>query len=384
MIYLDNAATSFPKPEQVYRAMDEFARTMLGNPGRSGHRMAIASERVLEETRHCLNVLFHGEAPERFILTFNCTDSLNMALKGVLNEGDHVVTSVLEHNSVSRPLVAMERAGYITLTRVPVESTGQIDPDDVRRAVRPNTRLIVLTHASNVLGTVQPVAEVGAIARELDLLFLVDAAQTAGVVPIDVRAMNIDLLAFPGHKALLGPTGTGGLYVGPRATVRPWREGGTGGDSTWPTQPEELPYRLEGGTPNVHGIVGLRAGVQYVLETGMEKIRNHELDLVESLAAWIQESGHYRLVVPFDRRRQVATLSFISPSLSAAEVGQILDEAFGIAVRPGLHCAPYTHRAIGTFPEGTVRVSPGPFNSADDMAALCSALEQIASEAARL
>src|SRR5262249_48995280 len=254
MIYLDNAATSFPKPESVYQALDRFARQSLANPGRAGHKMALAAERALDDTRHLLNQLFHGEAPERFIFTLNCTDALNMAFKGVLAEGDHVISTNLEHNSISRPLRAMELAGRISLTRVQADAGGTIDPDDVRRAITSRTRLIALTHASNVLGTVQPVAAVGQLAREKGLHFLVDAAQTAGVLPIDVQALRIDLLAFPGHKALLGPTGTGALYVGPRASVRAWREGGTGGDSSSETQPKEFPYFLEGGTPNVLGV----------------------------------------------------------------------------------------------------------------------------------
>src|SRR5438067_10201412 len=248
MIYLDNAATSFPKPESVYQALDRFARQDLANPGRAGHKMALAAERALDDARHLLNQFFHGEGPERFVFTLNGTDALNMAFKGVLADGDHVITTDLEHNSVSRPLVAMAQAGRITLTRVPADAGGTIDPAAVEAAITPKTRLVALTHASNVLGTVQPVAEVGRVVREHDLLFLVDAAQTAGVLPIDVQEMNIDLLAFPGHKSLFGPTGTGGLYVGPRTRLRAWREGGTGGDSSSETQPREYPYFLEGGT----------------------------------------------------------------------------------------------------------------------------------------
>src|SRR6516225_2782939 len=213
-IYLDNAATSFPKPESVYQALDRFARSDLANPGRAGHKMALAAEHALDDCRHLLNQFFHGEGPERFVFTLNATDALNMAFKGVLAEGDHVIISDLEHNSVSRPLRAMQLAGRITLTRIHADGGGTLDPDAVKQAITPRTRMIALTHASNVLGTVQPIAAAGRIARERDLLFLVDAAQTAGVIPIDVREMNIDLLAFPGHKSLLGPTGTGALYVG--------------------------------------------------------------------------------------------------------------------------------------------------------------------------
>jgi cysteine desulfurase / selenocysteine lyase len=377
-IYLDNAATSFPKPEAVYRAMDAFARQSLANPGRAGHKMALAAERALDDGRHALNQFCRGKEPERWVFTLNGTDALNLAFKGVLNDGDHVITTDLEHNSVSRPLRAAELAGRITLTRVAADGGGTIDPDAVRRAITPRTRLIAMTHASNVLGTVQPVAEVGRVAREHDLLFLVDAAQTIGVVPIDVQEMHIDLLAFPGHKSLLGPTGTGALYVGPRARPRPWREGGTGGDSSSETQPKEYPYHLEGGTPNVLGVVGMTAGLQYVLEQGLEAIHAREVELTERLWRRLDEMPGYRVYGHRDFARRVGTLSFRSEALAAPELGGILDEAFDIATRPGLHCAPYVHRALGTFPEGTVRVSPGPFSTADDIDALAKALSEIA------
>jgi cysteine desulfurase family protein len=377
-VYLDNAATSFPKPEAVYQALDGFARASLANPGRAGHKMALAAERTLDEGRHLLNQLFHGKEPERWVFTLNGTDALNMAFKGILAEGDHVITTDLEHNSVSRPLRAMELAGRIHLTRVRADASGTIDPDDVRRALTPKARLVALTHASNVLGTVQPATEVGRICREHDLLFLVDAAQTAGVIPIDVQAMNIDLLAFPGHKGLLGPTGTGALYVGPRARLGPWREGGTGGDSSSETQPREFPYYLEGGTPNVLGVAGLIAGIHYVQEQSLEKIHAHEIALAERLWRRLDEMATYQVFGHRDPARRVGTLSFRSASLPATELAAILDQAFDVAVRPGLHCAPYIHRALGTFPDGTVRVSPGPFNTEADIDHLASALAEIA------
>jgi len=377
MIYLDNAATSFPKPEAVYQALDRFARESLANPGRAGHKMALAAERALDDCRHLLNQFFHGDGPERFVFTLNCTDGLNMAFKGVLAEGDHVITTDLEHNSVSRPLRKMELDCRITLTRVKADGGGTIDPDAIRRAITPRTRLIALTHASNVLGTVQPVGQVGQIAREHNLLFLVDAAQTAGVVPIDVQAMKIDLLAFPGHKSLLGPTGTGALYVGPRAQVKAWREGGTGGDSANETQPREFPYFLEGGTPNVLGIAGLAAGIKYVTEHGPDKVREHEVQLTDRLRRRLEEIGGYQVYGHSDAQRRVGTLSFRSDSLAAAELGGILDQAFDIAIRPGLHCAPYIHRSLGTFPDGAVRVSPGPFNTEADIDELAKALVEI-------
>ncbi len=377
MIYLDNAATSFPKPESVYRALDAFARSDLANPGRAGHKMALAAERALDDGRHLLNQLFHGKEPERFVFTLNGTDALNMAIKGVLKDGDHVITSDLEHNSVSRPLRAMELAGRIGLTRLKADGGGTINPDDVRAAITPKTRLIALTHASNVLGTVQPVGEVGKIARAHDLLFLVDAAQTAGVVPIDVQEMGIDLLAFPGHKGLLGPTGTGALCVGPRARPGAWREGGTGGDSSSETQPREFPYFLEGGTPNVLGVAGLAAGIKYVQEQGIDRIREHEVALAERLWQKLEETGGFEVLGHRDPRRRVGTLSFRSEALPAAEIGGILDQAFDVAVRPGLHCAPYIHRALGTFPDGAVRVSPGPFSTEADIDHLAGALAEI-------
>jgi cysteine desulfurase family protein len=376
-IYLDNAATSFPKPESVYQALDRFARTSLANPGRAGHRMALAAEHALDDARHRLNQFFHGLAPERFIFTLNGTDALNIAIKGVLQPGAHVVTTDLEHNSVSRPLQALAQAGTITLTRVAADATGTVQPADVAAAVTAHTRLLAVTHASNVLGTVQPIAEYGAVARQRNLLLLVDAAQTAGVLPIDVQAQHIDLLALPGHKSLLGPTGTGVLYVGPRANVRPWREGGTGGDSSSPTQPTELPYFLEGGTPNVLGIAGLVAGLHYVTERGLGAIHAHEVELVERLWTRLDQLPGVTVFGHRDHARRVGTLSFRTETLPATEIGGILDQAFTLAIRPGLHCAPYVHRSLHTFPDGLVRVSPGPFNTAADVDALATALGEI-------
>jgi cysteine desulfurase family protein len=379
MIYLDNAATSFPKPESVYTAMDRCARTQLANPGRAGHKMALAAERILDDGRHRLNQFFHGTAPERFIFTLNGTDALNIAIKGVLNPGDHVVTTDLEHNSVSRPLRALELAGTISLTRVQADGGGTIDPVAVRSALTPKTRLVALTHASNVLGTVQPICEVGRLARERGALFLVDAAQTAGVIPIDIAAQSIDLLAFPGHKSLLGPTGTGALYVGERANLRPWREGGTGGDSSGETQPREFPYFLEGGTPNVLGVAGLIAGLQFVEERGLNAIHRHEVELTGHLSSRLGETPGVAVFGHHETDRRVGTLSFRADALPATELGGILDQAFDIAVRPGLHCAPYIHRSLGTFPDGLVRASVGPFNTTDDVDRLADAVKEILS-----
>ena len=378
MIYLDNAATSFPKPEAVYAAMDRFARSSLANPGRAGHKMALAAEHALADGRHRLNRFLNGPGPDRVIFTLNGTDSLNMALKGLLDPGDHVVTTELEHNSISRPLTAMEGRGEVTVTRVPADADGLVNPAAVAAAITPATRLVAVTHASNVTGTIQPIAAVGRVCRAAErVLLLVDAAQTVGVVPLDVQAMNIDLLAFPGHKGLFGPTGIGVLVVGPRAKLRAWREGGTGGDSTSPTQPAALPYYLEGGTPNVLGVVGMVAGLDFVEAETPDKLRQHEVGLCDRLRAALGPHG-FAFVGHPDPARRVGTVSFWHPGLAATEVGGLLDQAFDIAVRPGLHCAPAAHRAAGTFPDGTVRVSPGPFNTAADIDTLAAALIEVA------
>ncbi len=383
MIYLDNAATSFPKPEPVYRTLDQIARTSLANPGRSGHRMAVAAERMLDDARHALNQFFRGERKERWIFTLNCTDALNLAIKGVVRPGDHVITTDLEHNSVSRPLRALEKEGIITLTRI-ASDEGYVDPNAFRKALTPKTSLIAMTHASNVLGTLQPIEAVAAIAREANTLFLVDAAQSAGIVPIDLKTTPIDFLAFPGHKALYGPTGTGALYVGPRTDgrLRPWREGGTGGDSSTETQPLILPYYLEGGTPNVLGIGGLAAGLAWVAGETPEKLRGHEVKLLQRIVDWVEQDGNsagWKIAGKWDPATHVGALSLIVPEfLDPHDLGSTLDVSFCIALRPGQHCAPYIHRRMGTFPLGTLRVSPGPFNTPEEIDILTHALAEIA------
>jgi cysteine desulfurase/selenocysteine lyase len=377
VIYLDNAATSFPKPEGVYRAMDEYARTALANPGRAGHRLAVAAKATLDDARFRLSKFVNGAGPDRIAFAHNGTDALNMGIKGVLSAGDHAVTTDLEHNSVSRPLVKLAADGVITLTRVPSDSGGTVDPDAVAAAITPKTKLVAITHASNVLGTVQPVADIGRLCRERGVLFLVDAAQTIGVLPIDVQGMHISLLAFPGHKGLFGPTGTGGLYVAPGVPIRAWREGGTGGDSKSPTQPTGFPEFLEGGTPNLLGIVGMIAGLDFVEERGVEAIHRHEVELCERLRAAVADNP---LVVPVghaDVSRRVGTFSFRCEAMPSEDLAGILDTSFGICVRAGNHCAPYIHQAVGSYDDGLARVSPGPFNTADDIDTLANALAEI-------
>ena len=381
MIYLDHAATSFPKPERVLEAMHACARTTAANPGRSGHRLSVEAANLVEDTRQALARFFAFPRPERVVFTLNATDALNMAIKGVLKPGDHVITSVLEHNSVSRPLNRLERDGVITLTRLEVGADQRIEPDAVARAFVPRTRLVALTHVSNVTGTLQPVEAVGRIVREHNALLLVDAAQSAGVVPLDMAQANIDLLAFTGHKALLGPMGTGGLVVGERADVAPWREGGTGGDSSDPLQPRIYPYRLEGGTPNVMGLAGLREGLRVIVERGLSTILPHERGLLACFMNSLKDPSRYGwhgADKTLANHAGVGLLGFTLPGMAPAELAAILDGEFEIAIRAGLHCAPYAHRHLGTFPEGTVRLSVGIETTEAEMKAAASALDEVA------
>ncbi len=384
MIYLDNAATSFPKPEQVYRGMDAFIRSAAANPGRSGHRLAVEAEAMVDETRRLIARLMGFRRPERVVFTLNATDALNMAIKGVLRSGDHAITSVLEHNSVSRPLNQMERHGVITLTRLQAGSDHVIDPDEVAKAFKPSTRLVALTHASNVTGTIQAIGTIGRIVRERNSVFLVDTSQSAGVVPIDFDSDCIDLLAFTGHKALLGPTGTGGLLVGERVEVSPWREGGTGGDSSSPVQPSELPHRLEGGTPNVFGIAGLREGVKLLLDRGVQSILAHERALIAEfyrafkapeLFNWY---GADRAIAERRGEGRIGLVGINFSEFEPTELAAILDERYGIAVRAGLHCAPYAHKHLGSFPQGVVRFSVGILSTKEDVRQAATALNEIA------
>ncbi|MCF6158937.1 MAG: aminotransferase class V-fold PLP-dependent enzyme [wastewater metagenome] len=380
MIYLDNAATTFPKPETVYTKMDTFYRTLGANPGRSGHKMAVAAEKEIEDTRAVVAQLFGIQDPRRLIFTFNATDAINMGIKGLLKQGDHVITTYLEHNAVSRALYKLEKRNIITVSKVNNSQDGFVDPDDIKNTIIPGTRLIVMTHVPNALGTIQPIREIGKIARENDIVFMLDAAQTAGVCELDVNAYFIDMLAFTGHKGPLGPTGTGGLFVGERVTLDSWREGGTGFEPTSLSQPEELPFKLESGTPNTVGIAGMRAGIEYVLLEGISKIRAHEQRLTDKLIQAIGNDDRFILYGTKESNKRVGILSINVEGFKPYEIGAILDQSFGIAVRPGLHCAPFAHQKMGTFPDGTVRISPGYFNTEEDIDQLIAALYKIVSE----
>lgn len=378
MIYLDNAATTFPKPECVYEAMDKFLREKGANPGRAGHRMSVEAGQEIEKARIVVAKLLGLKNSDRMIFTFSATDALNMGIKGLLCKGDHVITTKLEHNSVSRPLGSLEHGGVITVTRVENSDDGLIDADDIKKAIRSNTKLIVCTHASNVLGTIQPIREIGEVARERDVIFMVDAAQTMGVCRIDVEDYNIDMLAFTGHKGPYGPTGSGGLYVGERVGLQAWREGGTGFDSESLSQPDILPYKYESGTPNSVGIIGLKAGLEFCTKEGIEKIGVHERNLVMRLIRALESDDRFIIYGRLDEGKKVGIVSINIKGLNSSEVGAVLDNTFNIAVRTGMHCAHYLHRNIGTFPEGMVRISPGYFNTTEDIDETILGLKKIA------
>ena len=379
-IYLDNAATSFPKPEAMLSAMTAYQQNVGANPGRSGHGLSIDAGRIICEARESLALLFHVEDPLRIVLTKNSTEALNIALQGGLRPGDHVITSGMEHNSVMRPLRFLEGRG-VELSVVPCSPRGEMDPEDLKKVLRKNTRIVVVTHASNVTGTILPVEAIGELLQDRpDVMFCVDAAQTAGALPIDVEKMNIDLLAFTGHKSLFGPQGTGGLYIreGLDQRIAPLMMGGTGSRSEFEEQPEFMPDRYESGTPNTIGIAGLGAGVSFVLEQTVEAVRAREEELASRFLAGLQDlRDEVILYGPQDASRQTAVVSFNIKNVTSSDAADYFEEQRGILCRPGLHCAPSAHRTIGTFPRGTVRFSFGFFNTQQEVDDACEALREL-------
>lgn len=379
MIYLDNAATTWPKPETVIEAMTACLREAGANPGRGGHRMSLAAGRIILETRELLAELIKAENAVRVVFTGNATESLNLAIKGVLRPGEHVITSAMEHNSVTRPLQALCAQG-VEITVVPCTPEGYLDPADVRAAIRKNTRMIALIHASNVTGTIMPVKEIGALAREQGVLYLVDAAQTMGYLDIDVQQMNIDLLAFPGHKSLYGPQGTGGLYIREGVDLSPLKEGGTGSSSESLEQPEVMPDRFESGTLNTVGLAGLGAGIKYINAQGLGNIRAHGQKILKRLLAGLREISGVTLYGPGQADRQVPVVSFNVKNLGSSEVAFVLDRVYDIACRSGLHCAPGAHRTVGTLESGTVRLSLSHQNTEEEVDRTLEAIAEIAAE----
>ena len=378
MIYLDNAATSWPKPEIVYETMESFLREKGGNPGRASHSLAIAAGSTIEEARIFAARLINTPDKNRVIFTLNCTDALNLGLKGLLKPRDHVITDRISHNSIVRPLTKLEQLEVKVTRLAPASDEGYLSARDIENAIIEDTKLIVVTHASNVTGVIQPIEDYGAIARKYGLVLMVDAAQTAGTYPIDVQDGNIDLISFSGHKGLLGPTGTGVLYVGERAELDSIREGGTGSQSELEEQPTELPQRYESGTPNTVGIAGLGAALRYILDQGINKIREHEIKLTDHLIEGLAQIPQITVYGPKDSAKQVAIVSFNVEGWEPAEVGTILDQSFDVKVRTGLYCAPAAHKTFGTFPKGSVRMGLSYFNTHEEIDFTLEALKKIA------
>lgn len=383
-LYLDNAATSFPKPKPVMEAMVRYATELGASAGRGAYHEAVETGALIGECRRRLKRLFHGERAEHFVFTLNCSDALNLAIKGLIDPGrsNHAICTHIDHNSILRPLHALVERGWLEQTRVPVEgSTGLVDPEAIRKAIRPDTRLIAVTHVSNVTGTVQPVREIGRIAREAGVPFVVDAAQSAGHVPIDVQADFIDLLAAPGHKALLGPLGTGFLYIRPgvEKILRTLREGGTGSVSEQAVQPDFMPDKYEPGSHNAIGIVGLSEGVKWVIEQTVEKLAAHDLELVRTFIEGASDVEGLTYYGPQGVRNRIGVFSVRVEGYEPHELSAVLEGSYGILTRSGIHCAPLAHAAIGTADiGGTTRFSWGPFLSKQDVKYATDALADVA------
>lgn len=378
IIYLDNGATSYPKPEEVYTYMDYFYRNFGVNPGRSGYDLCLEAGEVLEGTRKLLTQFFNGDDPNRLCFTYNSTDALNLIIFGLLRPGDHAITTTIEHNSVLRPLFHLHLAG-VEVDHVPFDGRGFVDPDEIRKRFKPNTRLVVVNHASNVIGTVQPVKEIGRRCREAGVTFAIDASQSAGKIPVDMKDQFLDVVAFTGHKSLLGPTGIGGLCVREGVDIRITRAGGTGVRSAVRTHLEEYPYRMEYGTPNTLGIAGLNAGVKWLLKQGMAAVHAHEMKLTAMLRDGLAGIPGVVMYCQDDLADHIGVLAFNIEGVEAGDVGTMLDVDYNIATRTGLHCAPLVHEQLGTDKvHGAVRFGIGPFNTEEHIRAAVNAVSEIA------
>jgi len=378
VIYLDNAATVYPKPPEVLHGMVDAYQKYGVNPGRSGFDLCMVGGSLIEETRKRLTEFFGGSSPERLCFNYNASEALNILIQGLVQKGDHVVSTVLEHNSVIRPLNHLAKDGIITHDFVPCGADCRVDPADIEKHFKKNTRLVVVNHGSNVVGAVQPVAEIGALCRERGITFVIDTAQTAGVVPVDVEAMNVDALAFTGHKSLLGPGGIGGLYVREGVEVRQTRYGGTGVESAVPLHLDFYPYRLEIGTCNLLGIVGLLLAQDWIAERGMSEIYRHEMEMAAKLQGALLEIDGVTVHGTTSLEHRLPVVSFSVEGQDAMDTGTMLDVDHNIATRTGLHCAPLIHDHMGTSPRGTVRMSVGPMNRMSDIDAAISAVQEIA------
>lgn len=379
MIYLDNAATTFPKPKQVYDAVLDCMENYGANPGRAGHKLAMRAGREIYDCRENIAKLLNISNPMNIVFTHNATDSLNLAIKGVVKSGDHIITTSIEHNSVIRPIKALEEKG-IENTIVKCDEYGQLNANDIKKAIKPNTKLIVTTHASNVCGTLVDIEAVGNIAKENNILYLVDASQTLGVYDVDVQKINVDMIAAPGHKCLLGPQGTGILYIREGLALDILKEGGTGSNSEELFQPNMMPDRYESGTHNTPGIAGLNAGVSFVIETGIDKIRKHEEELCLYMLEKLSEVPNIKIYGPLDSKKRAAVISINIGNIDSGEVTFMLDDIYGIATRSGIHCSPLAHETLGTLIQGTVRFSFGYFNTKEEVDKSIEALKEIEKE----
>lgn len=387
LIYLDNAATTFPKPDVTHDAVHDFYKNYGVNPGRTGCDLALEAEKMIHETRKKYSAFFNPSLaaagkekdPNRLAFAANATAALNLIINGTISPGDHVVTTMVEHNSVIRPVNHKVKDGAEATYVVP-DGEGYVDPEDIRKAIKKNTKLVVVNHASNVTGVVQDLAAIGAVCREAGVPFGVDTAQSAGVLPIDMTAWNISFVAFTGHKGLFGPSGTGGVCVADDAEIRGTIYGGTGVRSAYPYHLEEYPYRMEAGTLNLAGIAGLSAGLDWVLERGPEAIHGHEMDLLAKLQNGLSHIKGVKIWGTTDLERRVATVSTTVANYDASDVGTILDVEYGILTRTGLHCAPLIHEHHGSTPRGTVRFSIGPFNTEEHVEAAVKAVAEIAAD----
>jgi len=384
MIYLDNAATSFPKPEETYVFMDQFYRTHGVNPGRSGYDLCMETGQLVDDTRKLLTRFFNGTDPDRLIFAYNSTDALNLALFGMLSPGDHAVTTTIEHNAVLRPLYHLSTHHGVEVDHVPFDSQGFVDPDAVAARFKPTTRVVAINHASNVIGTVQPIEQIGRRCRDRGIRLVVDASQTAGKIPIDVQAMNVDVLAFTGHKSLMGPTGIGGMYVREGVDIRHTRAGGTGVRSAQRSHLDEYPWRLEYGTPNIMGIAGVNAGLQWIEKTGLAAIAAHEMRLLRQLVDGLREIPGVSLYCQDDLSNHIAVMIFNIDGFEPGDAGTMLDVDHNIACRTGLHCAPRVHEQLGLDTlHGAVRFGIGPFNTDEHITTAIGAVREIAAARAR-
>ncbi len=379
IIYLDNGATSFPKPDEVYTFMDEFYRNFGVNPGRSGYDLCMEAGEIVEGTRKLLTEFFNGDDPNRLCFSYNSTDALNLIIFGILKKGDHAITTTIEHNSVLRPLYHLKKFNGVEVDYVPFDKDGFVDPDDFPKKFRKNTKLVVVNHASNVIGTIQPVKEIGRRCREAGIPFVIDSSQTAGKIPVDIKDMNVDVVAFTGHKSLLGPTGIGGLYVREGIEIRHTRAGGTGVRSAVKTHLYEYPYRLEYGTMNTVGVAGLHAGVKWVLDKGLDNIHEHEMKLTRLIRDGIKDIEGVTMYCQDDLKNHIAILPFNIKGFEALNTGTMLDVDYNIACRTGLHCAPLVHEQLDTMDiHGAVRFGVGPFNTEQHIETAIQAVKEIA------